>query len=120
MVEGFWFAGYALTVVSEPPIPPAPKPLNFYNQKLKDSRFVNMDVNLIAEGVTATSTPLAVPLGSGLSLLSMLFGEIAAKTSLAIIHIPPIVRSFPENPLARGVLQPVLLYCGSAFSSNDR
>ncbi|KAE8055836.1 hypothetical protein FH972_012654 [Carpinus fangiana] len=46
MVEGFWFDGYALTVVSKPPIPPAPKPLKFYNRKLKDSGFAKMDPSL--------------------------------------------------------------------------
>ena len=45
----------------------------------------------------------------------MPFGEIATKTSLAIINILPIVRSCPENPPARGILQAALLYCDSTF-----
>jgi hypothetical protein len=79
--EGLQVDGFASTVVLESLIPPAPKPLKFYNQKLKDSRCTKMDDSLITEAVSATSALPASPLGFSLSPLSLPSSEIVAKIS---------------------------------------
>jgi hypothetical protein len=86
MAKGFWFDGSALTIVLVSQILPAPKPLKFYNQKLKDNRFAKMDDSLIAKAVSAIIASPASPLGFGLSPLPLSSSEIIAKTLPKNIH----------------------------------
>jgi hypothetical protein len=105
MAKGFRFDGSASTFVLESSIPLAPKPLKFCNRMLNNSRFAKMDDSLIAEAVLLTSAPLG-PLGFGLSLLSLLFGEIVAKTLPENIHGPVIASAVvPKTPPASGILR---------------